>query len=101
MLVTIDESSYKPVSGLIPFMKPKSIAMGKDHPLVWSHCVGKGRALYSALGHTAASHGEPKHLQLLQGAIAWAAGWKGGIAARLRRILNDIPADAGRFTRRG
>ena len=77
ILVSIDESSYKPVSGLIPFMKPKSIAMGKDHPLVWSHCVGEGRALCSALGHTALSYSEPKHLQLIQGAIAWAAGLDG------------------------
>ena len=77
ILVSIDESSYRPVEGLLPFLKPKDISMGKDHPLVWSHCVGKGRALYSALGHTASSYAEPKHLQLIQGAIAWAAGYAG------------------------
>jgi len=77
VLVSIDETSYLPVEGLIPFMTPKSIAMGKDHPLVWSHCVGKGRAIYSALGHTASSYAEPKHLQLIEGAISWAAGYAG------------------------
>ena len=77
VLVTIDEASYRPVEGFIPFMTPKDISMGKDHPLVWSHCVGRGRALYSALGHTAESYAEPKHQQLLRGAIAWAAGYEG------------------------
>lgn len=70
ILVSIDEASYRPVEGLIPFMAPKDISMGPDHPLVWTHCVGNGRALYSALGHTASSYAEPKHLQLLTGAMA-------------------------------
>lgn len=77
ILVTIDEASYRPVEGFIPFLKPKDISMGKDHPLVWWHCVGRGRAIYSALGHTAESYAEPKHQQLIEGAIAWAAGYEG------------------------
>lgn len=77
ILITIDEASYKPVSRLLPFTTPKDISMGKDHPLVWWHCIGKGRALYSALGHTAESYAEPKHQQMIQGAIAWAAGLEG------------------------
>lgn len=77
IIVSIDETTYEPVDGLIPFLKPKDIRMGQDHPLVWSHCVGSGRALYSALGHTAESYREPKHLQLIQGAISWAAGLEG------------------------
>ncbi|MBV1688999.1 ThuA domain-containing protein [Novosphingobium sp. G106] len=77
ILVTIDEASYKPVEGLLPFLKPKDISMGKDHPLVWWHCIGRGRALYSALGHTALSYSEPKHRQLIEGAISWAAGFEG------------------------
>ncbi|MBV1687921.1 ThuA domain-containing protein [Novosphingobium sp. G106] len=77
ILVTIDEASYRPVEGFIPFLKPKDISMGKDHPLVWSHCVGRGRAIYSALGHTAESYAEPKHQQLIGGAISWAAGFEG------------------------
>lgn len=93
ILVTIDETSYQPVDGLIPFMKPKSIVMGKDHPLVWSHCVGKGRALYSALGHTAESYDEPKHQQLIRGAIAWAAGLEGdgcGTAAPVAQAAQKL-----------
>ncbi len=77
VLVSIDETTYQPVEGLIPFLKPKNIGMGKDHPLVWWHCVGKGRALYSALGHSAETYAEPKHQQMIEGAIAWAAGLAG------------------------
>ena len=93
VLVSIDEASYQPVEGLIPFMKPKNIAMGKNHPLVWSHCVGRGRAIYSALGHTASSYAEPKHLQLIQGAISWAAGFEGTSCAD--SVKQDDPAIAG------
>ena len=28
---------------------------GEDHPLVWIHCVSKGRVFYSAIGHPAAA----------------------------------------------
>ena len=92
VLVSIDESSYRPVEGMIPFMKPKSIAMGKDHPMVWSHCVGRGRAIYSALGHTASSYAEPKHLQLIEGAISWAAGYAGTGCANGARQDDAAPA---------
>ncbi len=77
VLVSIDETTYQPTEGLIPFMEPKNISMGKDHPLVWWHCVGMGRALYSALGHKAEAYAEPKHQQMIGGAIAWAAGLAG------------------------
>ena len=77
ILVTIDENSYQPTEGLIPFTEPKDISMDGDHPLVWSHCVGRGRVLYSALGHQAEAYAEPRHLQMIEGAIAWAAGLDG------------------------
>ena len=76
ILISIDESSYRPMMALPLFGEIKDIRMGKDHPLVWWHCVGKGRALYSALGHAASSYEEPKYLQTLAGAISWAAGWE-------------------------
>ncbi|MGH6780516.1 MAG: ThuA domain-containing protein [Sphingomonadaceae bacterium] len=66
VLATLDEASYSPKG-----MFGKDLAMGKDHPIVWARCVGKGRALYSALGHTPESFREPQHRQLLAGAIAW------------------------------
>jgi type 1 glutamine amidotransferase len=48
-----------------------------DHPVVWSRCVGKGRALYSTLGHGADAYRTSEHPLLLEGAIAWAAGVEG------------------------
>ena len=67
ILATVDEASYErggPGSG--------KLAMGKDHPVIWSHCVGKGRALYSALGHTGESFAEPEMRRLLPNAVSWA-----------------------------
>jgi len=67
VLATLDESSYSPRELF------SSIAMG-DHPVVWSHCIGRGRSFYSALGHTAAAYATKEHTALLEGALAWAAG---------------------------
>jgi type 1 glutamine amidotransferase len=75
VLATLDESTYRPVMNF-PIVGGTDIHMG-DHPIVWVHCVGKGRAFYSAMGHTASSYGEPDHLRLLEGAMAWAAGLEG------------------------
>jgi type 1 glutamine amidotransferase len=69
VLVTIDEATYTP-HGLFR----EDIRMGADHPLVWAHCVGRGRAFYSALGHFPASYSEPLHRRMLADAVAWAAG---------------------------
>jgi uncharacterized protein len=76
ILVSLDESSYSPRER-IPLLVDKDLRMGKDHPMVWTHCVGNGRAFYSALGHRAESYAEPKHLALIAGAISWAAGLEG------------------------
>lgn len=67
ILATLDESTYKPRTFF-----GRDLAMGDDHPVAWWHCVGKGRVLYSALGHTAESYAEPLYQQMLQGAIGWA-----------------------------
>ena len=77
ILVTIDEKSYSPMEKLMSFTKAKDIRMGADHPMVWTHCVGDGRAFYSALGHAASTYGEPLHRTMIGGAIAWAAGLEG------------------------
>lgn len=71
VLATLDERTYRPK------MFWKDIGMGADHPIIWKHCVGKGRAFYSALGHSASTYQEPLHLKELEGAIAWAAGLEG------------------------
>jgi hypothetical protein len=73
VLVSLDESSYAPEAF------GKSLAMG-DHPIVWAHCVGRGRSFLSALGHKGEYYDEPAHRALLEGAIAWAAGVEGECA---------------------
>jgi type 1 glutamine amidotransferase len=71
VLATLDERTYS------PRMFWKDISMGSDHPIMWKHCVGKGRVFYSALGHSAGTYQEPLHLHELENAIAWAAGLSG------------------------
>jgi uncharacterized protein len=72
VLATLDEGTYDPGE----FFGTK-LAMGKDHPIIWSRCVGKGRVFYSALGHTAASYSEPENVQLLTGALEWTMRLRG------------------------
>jgi uncharacterized protein len=74
VLATVDENTYSPVMSLL-FIQ-KDLRMG-DHPIIWLHCIGTGRAFYSALGHAASTYSEPKHLKLLEGAMAWATGLEG------------------------
>jgi len=71
VLATVDERTYRPK------MFWKDIRMGTDHPVIWKHCVGRGRVFYSALGHSASTYSEPLHLKMLEGGMAWAAGLAG------------------------
>jgi type 1 glutamine amidotransferase len=61
IIATVDEKTY--TTGLA--------TMGADHPLVWWHCVGKGHAVYSALGHAGIFYSEALMLQLLENAISF------------------------------
>ena len=71
MLVSLDEASYRPLG-----YNGKDIRMG-DHPIVWQHCVGQGRAFFSAMGHRPEAYAEPAYRDLLKGALEWASD-KGG-----------------------
>lgn len=72
IIYTIDDTSIR-TSGNIPLIiSGKDWWMGKDHPVVWYHPVGQGRAFYSSLGHLGSAFQEPKHLQLLKNAVTWA-----------------------------
>jgi len=77
---------------LLPFGKGTDVRMGADHPVIWYHCVGNGRAFYSALGHEASTYSEPQHLQMIAGAISWGGGFEGPRCAN--GIVVDHPADA-------
>ena len=61
IVATIDETSYN----------PGRATMGADHPLIWWHCVEKGHAVYSALGHAGRMYAEPLMIQLLDNMISW------------------------------
>jgi type 1 glutamine amidotransferase len=71
VLVTVDEKTYNPEG-----MFGKDLHMG-DHPMVWWHCAGKGRVLYSAFGHRAEAYAEPEYKALLTSAVTWAAHQQG------------------------
>jgi type 1 glutamine amidotransferase len=62
VLAVVDESTYQ------------GGGMGADHPVSWYHPQGRGRAWYTALGHTRESWSEPPFLDHVLGGIQWAAG---------------------------
>ncbi len=66
ILATVDEKSYNPGRATMTFGKPEA-----DHTLVWWHCVGKGSAIYSALGHGGNMYSEDLMIQLLDNAMSW------------------------------
>ncbi len=74
VLATVDESSYEPYARMLGM--ESDLRMG-DHPILWTRCIGRGRTLYSALGHSAEAYETPELQALLEGAIAWAARIEG------------------------
>ena len=66
VLLTLDESSFANHK-----MFGKDLSMGADHPIAWWHCLGKGRVLYSALGHQASAYAEPLYRAMLTKAVDW------------------------------
>lgn len=69
VIATLDESTYTPEG-----RGGQDLRMGDDHPIAWSRCVGRGRALYTAIGHRPEVYHIPENLVLLRDALAWAAG---------------------------
>jgi type 1 glutamine amidotransferase len=64
ILARLDEAGLR--------LEPR-LRMGDDHPMIWWRCEGRARVFYSALGHEPETWAEPAHLQLIDGAMAWAA----------------------------
>jgi type 1 glutamine amidotransferase len=71
ILAVLDEGSYSPVQKILG--REKDLRMG-DHPVVWTHCVGKGRTLYTALGHTTEAFESAEYRILLEDALHWTMG---------------------------
>lgn len=61
ILASLDEATYDPTLNL---------AMG-DHPLIWTHKIGKGSVYYSALGHQGSAYAETEYRTLLDNAASW------------------------------
>ena len=66
VLLSLDETSYSP---RVLFV---DIGMGKDHPIAWKHCQGKGRVFYGAPGHVASTYADPRYVRVLEQATLWA-----------------------------
>jgi cytochrome c len=64
VLATLDERGYEEDDGT-PAADP--------HPIAWWTAVGRGRALYTALGHGAEAWSEPLYRAHVFGAIEWVA----------------------------
>jgi type 1 glutamine amidotransferase len=61
VVASVDERTYD----------PGGLRMGADHPVAWSRRVRRGRAFYTALGHTTASYAEPAFRRHVGGALTW------------------------------
>ncbi|AJA10688.1 hypothetical protein SKP52_19095 [Sphingopyxis fribergensis] len=68
VIATLDESSLR---------LDRKFRMGEGHALIWWRCEGRARIFFSALGHKAEAWSDPAHLQMLSGAIGWAARKEG------------------------
>ena len=67
ILARLDETKIR--------LEPR-LRMG-DHALIWWRCEGRARIFYSALGHMAEAWADRPHLQMIDGAIGWAARREG------------------------
>jgi uncharacterized protein len=70
VVATLDEKSYNPGGSRFG---NQPLAMGTDHPIAWTRCVGKGRSFYSAIGHRPETYSDANHQKLLTEAILWAS----------------------------
>ncbi len=92
VLLTVDESTYTPkIIGLGP---ERDIAMG-DHPVVWSRCVDRGAAVYTAMGHWGAAYEKDYTQTLLGNAVDWLAGDTGCPSATTSDRAEGSPPTAG------
>ncbi len=70
---------FDPTMRVLVTIDPKTIGDAGEadvnpNPLVWCHDFGGGRVFYSALGHTNESWSEPYLINLMTGALKYAAG---------------------------
>lgn len=64
ILLAMDEDSYDTSEFFFP-----EASMPGEHPIAWTHAIGEGRMIYSAIGHTAATYALPEYRQFVTNAI--------------------------------
>jgi type 1 glutamine amidotransferase len=73
--ITLFDEKYHALRQIRPvdiFME--SEWQGRSQPLGWTTTFGKGRVMYSALGHTPEAMGHPVHTAMLRRGLRWALG---------------------------
>ncbi|MBM3598387.1 MAG: ThuA domain-containing protein [Alphaproteobacteria bacterium] len=76
---TVDEvySNLSLAADVVPLMTARAGNGGpdaKDWPILWARQVGRGRAVYDALGHDRVALEQPTHQRILRRAALWALG---------------------------
>ena len=69
---------------------------GRDHPLLWARRYGRGRVVYSGLGHDERSYRHPSYRRILAQAVAWLAPGGAPPAAGAPEGSGRRPQPAGR-----
>jgi type 1 glutamine amidotransferase len=71
VLSGLDESSYSPVNKVYGVEDLRMGPNPSDHPIIWAKCPGKGKMVYSALGHKTDAFDNESHQTLLRNAMRW------------------------------
>ena len=69
ILLAMDESSYDVEETFFP-----DASMPGEHPIAWTHALGEGRVIYSAIGHTAATYALPEYRAFVVQAVKQMTG---------------------------
>ena len=64
ILLVMDESSYDTEETFFP-----DASMPGEHPIAWTHPIGEGRVIYSAIGHQAATYELPEYREFVEKAV--------------------------------
>jgi len=64
VLLALDESSYDTREQFFP-----DPTMPGEHPIAWTHAVGEGTMIYSAIGHSAQTYALPEYREFVKRAI--------------------------------
>ncbi len=58
-------------NGNMLWIKDKNFGMGSYHPVAWYRSVGKGKTIYTSMGHSAAVWQNTNFVRLVENALCW------------------------------